>query len=211
MSLFVQMFRYAAEPFFFQREKDKDNKALYAKVMSYFVAFCMFGFLVVTLYLDEIGLILGKNFREGLSITPIMLMAYVLLGMQFNISMWYKLSGKTGYAVWITLAGLVVTLAINFIFMPRFSYYAAAWGHVASYVVMMAISLWLGNKYYPIPYNWVQISLCILLGLGIYIGSLFVPQLSLWPKLGVQTLLLLCYMVPVALSVFFYRRRKQTA
>ena len=124
--------------------------------------------------------------------------------------MWYKLSGKTGYAVWITLAGLVVTLAINFIFMPRYSYYAAAWGHVASYVVMMAISLWLGNKYYPIPYNWLQIGLCILLGLGIYIGSLFVPQLPLWPKLGVQTLLLLCYVVPVALSVFFYRRRKQT-
>ena len=167
----------------------------------------MFGFLVVTLYLDEIGLILGKNFREGLSITPIMLMAYVLLGMQFNISMWYKLSGKTGYAVWITLAGLVVTLAVNFIFMPRFSYYAAAWGHVASYVVMMAISLWLGNKYYPIPYNWVQILICIGLGLGIYICSLFVPQLSLWPKLGVQTLLLLCYMVPVAASILYYRRR----
>jgi O-antigen/teichoic acid export membrane protein len=207
MSLFVQMFRYAAEPFFFQREKDKDNKALYAQVMSYFVAFCMFGFLVVTLYLDEIGLILGRNFREGLAITPIMLMAYVLLGMQFNISMWYKLSGKTGYAVWITLAGLVVTLAINIVFMPRFSYYAAAWGHVASYVVMMAISLWLGNKYYPIPYNWKQIALCILLGLGIYFVSLTVPQLSLWPKLGVQTLLLLCYLVPVVVSILFYRRR----
>lgn len=210
MSLFVQMFRYAAEPFFFQREKDKDNKTLYAQVMSYFVAFCMFGFLVVTLYLDEIGLILGRNFREGLSITPIMLMAYVLLGMQFNISMWYKLSGKTGYAVWITLAGLVVTLAINIIFMPRYSYYAAAWGHVASYVVMMAISLWLGNKYYPIPYNWGQILICIGLGLAIYFVSLLVPQLPLWPKLGVQTLLLLCYMGPVAASVFFYRRRKKT-
>jgi len=211
MSLFVQMFRYAAEPFFFQREKDKDNKVLYAKVMSYFVAFCMFGFLVVTLYLDEIGLILGKNFREGLSITPIMLMAYVLLGMQFNISMWYKLSGKTGYAVWITLAGLVVTLAINIIFMPRYSYYAAAWGHVASYLVMMAISLRLGNKYYPIPYKWLQISICIVLALGIYIVSLFVPQLPLLPKLGVQTLLLLCYLVPVALSITYYRRRNQTS
>ena len=210
MSLFVQMFRYAAEPFFFQREKDKDNKLLYARVMSYFVAFCMFGFLVVTLYLDEIGLIVGRNFREGLAITPIMLMAYVLLGMQFNISMWYKLSGKTGYAIWITLAGLAVTLAINGIFMPRYSYYAAAWGHVASYLVMMAISLWLGNKYYPIPYNWLQIAGSIVLGLGIYFISLMVPELSFWPKLGVQTLLLLCYIIPVAVFIFF-RRHKQTA
>ncbi|NLD21984.1 MAG: oligosaccharide flippase family protein, partial [Bacteroidales bacterium] len=153
MSLFVQMFRYAAEPFFFQREKEKDNRQLYARVMSYFVAFCMFGFLFVMLYIGEIGLIIGRNFREGLAITPIMLMAYVLLGMLFNVSMWYKLSGKTQYAVYITLAGLAVTVAVNLVFMPVYSYYAAAWGHLASYTVMMIISLVLGNKYYPIPYN----------------------------------------------------------
>ena len=209
MSLFVQMFRYAAEPFFFQREKDKGNKELYAKVMSYFVAFCMFGFLVVTLYIDEIGLILGRDFREGLSITPIMLMAYVLLGMQFNISMWYKLSGKTNYALWITLSGLAVTIIINVLFMPRFSYYAAAWGHVASYLVMMALSLWLGNKYYPIPYRWKQIAGCIGLALGLYFVSLQLPQMSFWPKIGVQTLLLLCYLAPVA--SFIKRRLRRTA
>ena len=75
-----------------------------------------------------------------------MLMAYVMLGMQFNISMWYKLSGKTNYAVWITLAGLLVTIIINVVFMPRYSYHAAAWAHIASYLVMMVISLILGNK-----------------------------------------------------------------
>ena len=79
MSLFVQMFRYAAEPFFFQREKQKDSKTLYAQVMTWFVAFCMAGFLFVMLYLDVIGLLLGKDFRIGLEITPIMLMAYVIL------------------------------------------------------------------------------------------------------------------------------------
>ena len=205
MSLFVQMFRYAAEPFFFQREKDKDNKALYAKVMSYFVAFCMFGFLVVTLYLDEIGLIVGRNFREGLAITPIMLMAYVLLGMQFNISMWYKLSGKTNYAVWITLAGLVVTVLINVLFMPRYSYHAAAWAHIASYLVMMIISLVLGNKYYPIPYNWKKIIIAIVYALAIYGVSLLLPEMSLWPKMGVHTLLMLAYLVPM--GFYLYKTR----
>ena len=202
MSLFIQMFRYAAEPFFFQREKQKDSKELYAKVMTYFVAFCMAGFLFVMLYMDGIGLLLGKDFREGLSIAPIMLMAYVMLGMQFNISMWYKLSGKTNYAVWITLAGLVVTIVINALFMPRYSYHAAAWAHIASYFVMMVISLILGNKYYPIPYNWKKILLCIGFALAIYGGSRLLPEMSLWPKLAVHTGLILVYLVPMGLYLY---------
>ena len=206
MSLFVQMFRYAAEPFFFQREKQKDSKTLYAQVMTYFVAFCMAGFLFVMLYLDVIGLMLGKDFRIGLSITPIMLMAYVMLGMQFNISMWYKLSGKTGYAVWITLAGLVVTVVINVLFMPRYSYHAAAWAHIASYLVMMVISLVLGNEYYPIPYNWKKILFVIVFALAIYGASMLLPEMSLWPKMGVHTVLMLIYLVPTAL--YLYKTRK---
>ena len=202
MSLFVQMFRYAAEPFFFQREKQKDSKTLYAQVMTWFVAFCMAGFLFVMLYLDVIGLLLGKDFRIGLEITPIMLMAYVMLGMQFNISMWYKLSGKTNYAVWITLAGLVVTIIINVVFMPRYSYHAAAWAHIASYMVMMIISLILGNKYYPIPYNWKKIILCIAFALAIYGVSLLLPEMSLWPKMAAHTGLMLLYLVPTGLYLY---------
>lgn len=179
MQLFIQMFRYAAEPFFFQRAKDKGSKELYAKVMNYFVAFCMFGFLCVTLYIDQIGLILGKNFRGGLSIAPIMLMAYVALGMLFNVNMWYKLSGKTGYAIWITLAGLAVTIVVNAIWMPRFSYHAAAWAHLLSYVVMLTISVLLGNKYYKIPYNWLAIASIIVFGFGFYAVGTMLPDAGL--------------------------------
>ncbi|MCF0163935.1 MAG: oligosaccharide flippase family protein [Bacteroidales bacterium] len=201
MSLFVQMFRYAAEPFFFQREKDKDNKQLYSKVMTFFVLFCMLGFLGVMLYIDAIGLILGRDFRIGLAITPIMLMAYVVMGMMFNISIWYKLSGKTFYAVWITLAGLAVTLLVNIIFMPRFSYYAAAWGHLACNLVMMIISLILGNKHYPIPYNWKYIGGCIVFALAIFFVSKALPPMDFWPKMGTNTLLLMLYVVPVGYVV----------
>ena len=208
MSLFIQMFRYAAEPFFFQRQKDKDSKELYAKVMNYFVAFCMSAFLFVMLYMDEIGLLLGKNFREGLSIAPVMLMAYVMLGMLFNVNMWYKLSGKTGFAIWVTLAGLVVTIAVNVIFMPRFSYHAAAWGHLASYAVMLLISTLLGNKYFRIPYNWGMIAAFIILGLGIWVLSMALPQMDMWPKLGVHTLLIIAYIVCAGALLVITKKRK---
>ena len=139
MSLFVQMFRFAAEPFFFQRASDRNSKELYAVVMEYFTAFCGLIFIGVLLYIDVISLILGRDFREGISIVPVMLLSYMILGMLFNVSMWYKLSGKTVMAIYITLAGLAVTAAVNIVFMPVYSYHAAAWGHLASYLVMFLI------------------------------------------------------------------------
>lgn len=193
MSLFIQMFRYAAEPFFFSKAKEKNSRTLYAQVMEYFVAFCMLIFLGITLYMDLIELILGRDFRVGVGVVPILLMAYVLLGMLFNVSMWYKLSDKSGYAIWITLAGLVVTIAINVGFMPLYSYKAAAWGHFFSYLVMLIISILLGNKYYPIPYRWTRILRSIAMALIIYGISFLLPELSLWPKLIIHSGLILLY------------------
>lgn len=213
MSLFVQMFRFAAEPFFFQRAADRNSKKLYAVVMEYFAAFCGLIFLGVILYIDVISLILGRDFREGIGIVPIMLLSYIILGMLFNVSMWYKLSGRTGVAIYITLAGLLVTATVNIVFMPKYSYYAAAWGHLASYVVMFIISIVLGNRYYPIPYNWKRISFVFLVMGGVYgmawaADRLFFsgvtfssPACGMAVKLAVNTVFILCYVVMMYFSV----------
>ncbi len=169
MNLFVQMFRYAAEPFFFAREKDKGSKELYAKVMEYFVAFCMLIFLGILMYMDLIGLILGKDFRGALDTIPLMLISYMIIGVLFNVSMWYKLSGHTRFAINITLSGLAVTAVINVALMPVLSYWASVWAHVLSGGVMLWYSVWLGNKYYPIPYNWKRIGGHVLVGILIFI------------------------------------------
>ncbi len=210
MQLFVQMFRYAAEPFFFQRERDKDSKKIYADVLNYFTAFCMFGFVVLMLFMDEIGLLLGKDFRVGLSITPIMLMAYVITGVLFNVNIWYKLSEKTGYAVWITLAGLVVTIVVNLLFMPKYSYHAAAWGHIASYLTMLVLTAWLGRRHYPIPYNWGVVLLLTAAGLGTWGVSRLLPEMDLWIKIIVHLLLVLVYL-GLAFIIFVFHKKKSAA
>ena len=217
MNLFIQMFRYAAEPFFFRRAREKDSKELYAKVQEYFTAFCGIVFLGVILYIDVIALILGPQFRDAVGVVPIMLLSYMILGMLFNVSMWYKLSGKTDMAIWITLSGLAVTALVIVLFMPEYSYWAAAYGHLASYVVMFVISAVLGAKFYPIPYRWGRLVLVIgLMGLtygaSLLIDSAFFADATiasetlgaLVAKLGVHTLLIMAY---AAGALVLIRRR----
>jgi O-antigen/teichoic acid export membrane protein len=212
MNLFIQMFRYAAEPFFFQRAKDKGSKELYAVVMEYFTAFCGLVFLGVIGYIDIISYLLGKDFRVGIGVVPIMLLSYMLLGMLFNVSMWYKLSGKTKMAIWITLAGLIVTTVVNIVFMPRFSYWASAFGHLASYLVMFILSAALGAKYYPIPYSWKRIgAFFVLMGAAYAVMFFTAPSGSgvHWLNIGLNTVLILAY---AGASWMILRRRPvQTA
>lgn len=209
MNLFIQMFRYAAEPFFFRRAGEKDSRELYASVQEYFTAFCGLVFLGVILYIDVIALILGPQFRSAVGVVPIMLLSYMILGMLFNVSMWYKLSGKTNMAIWITLSGLVVTAIVIIVFMPKYSYWAAAYGHLASYIVMFVISSVLGAKYYPIPYRWGRLTgIIVIMGL-LYGGSVLLDSavfadvslpaegVSPWPfiaKLSSHTVLILTYL-----------------
>ncbi len=209
MSLFVQMFRFASEPFFFARAKDKDVKTLYAKVMEYFVAFCMMIFLGIVFYIDIIQYIVGRDFRVAMGIVPIMLLSFVMLGMLFNVSMWYKLSDRSSFAVWITLAGLAVTALINVLFMPKYSYWAAAWGHFFSYLVMLVISTLLGRKYYHIPYKWIKILCIIGFALVLYALSFVLPEdMPLVWKLIVRTAMIGVYVAGYVLYEMRLSKKK---
>ena len=177
--------------------------------MEYFTAFCGLVFLGVILYIDIISLFLGKDFRIGVGVVPIMLLSYMFLGMLFNVSMWYKLSGKTSMALWITLSGLVVTAVVNIVFMPRYSYWASAFGHLLSYFTMLVICVILGAKYNPYPYKWGRILLIfvamgLVYGAAMLIGRLFPGTGIHWAQLGINTVLLGGY---AAFSWFFLRNR----
>lgn len=193
MVLFVQMFRYAAEPFFFSTESRPDMKKIYADVMKYFVSFCVLIFMAIAMYPEIISLFLGKEFRSGVGVLPIMLIANILLGVVFNLSMWYKLSEKTNYALYITLLGLGVNFIINVIFMPEYGDMAAAWGYLVSYLSMVLFSYYLSRKYYPIPYKWSTILLYFAIGVGLYLFSSFFSPDSLPLRLVLNTSYILMY------------------
>lgn len=153
MTLFIQMFRFAAEPFFFAEAEKKDAPHLFARVMNYFVIVGLLIFLVVMLYMDIFKILIGERYREGLYIVPIVLMANLVNGVYYNLAIWYKLTDRTLSGAYIALGGAVITIALNVLLIPSFGYHGAAWTRLLTYVLMMLVSFYWGQKVYKIPYN----------------------------------------------------------
>jgi O-antigen/teichoic acid export membrane protein len=197
MTLFIQAFRYAGEPFFFAYAKEADAGRTYALVLNWFVICCVFLFLLVTLFLDVFQYFVGAAYREGLGVVPILLLANLLLGIYINLSIWYKLTDRTLMGAWVTLAGSVVTVALLFWWVPVYGYAGAAWAHLACYGTMVALSYALGRRYYPVPYDLWRILGYIALGLALYGVSRLLASTLAWPAAITGVLFLSLFLVAV--------------
>lgn len=153
ITLFIQAFRMAAEPFFFSKSKDQDAQQTYARVMKWFVITLCVAFLGTALFLDIWKYMEGADYRSGIGVVPILLYANLFLGIYYNLSVWYKVSDKLSYGTWITVFGAVLTILVNWLFMPRYGMYAGAWATCLCYFSMMLLSYFYGQKHYPVPYN----------------------------------------------------------
>lgn len=181
ISLFNQAFRYAAEPFFFSKEKDKDARKVYADVMHYFVIIVTSIFLVVLFYLDFFKLFIRTEaYWEGLKVVPILLMANIFLGIYYNLAVWYKLAHMTLYGAFMAGIGAVITITLNLYLVPRIGYMGSAWATLAAYGGMACLSWRFGKKYYPIPYNMKAIGGYLGLSVILYFISI---QFD-WDSLG---------------------------
>ena len=169
ITLFVQAFRMGAEPFFFKQSVEANAPKVYARVMKFFVITICGMFLLVSLYLDVWKyFIRDEKMWAGLKVVPILLLANMFLGIYINLSIWYRLTRKTTAGAYITLIGAAITIAINFIFIPYFSYMACAWATFLCYGTMMVISYIWGQKSYPVPYAWKKLLAYIVIVVILY-------------------------------------------
>lgn len=181
MTLFVQAYRMAAEPYFFSQSDKSDSKNTYALTMKYFVIACSFIFLFVMAYMQFFKYFIGNansQYHEGLHIVPILLLANLCLGIYYNLSIWYKISDKTKIGATIAIGGACITLIVNVLFIPKYGFTASAWATLLCYSGMLLASYFSGQKYYPIPYPVKRISTYILLSLGLYVSSLLFERFS---------------------------------
>lgn len=204
MTLFTQMYRLAAEPFFLSNFKKEDFVEMNAAAMKYFVMASMLIFLGIALFKDLFALIVGPEFREGIYILPIVLGANILMGIWFNLSFWYKREEKTSLALIITLTGLASTVVFNIIFVPRWGYYGAAWARFVGEGVMVLVSYYLNRRLFPTPYDLPRIGEAVAVALILYVMSVVMSHFVdvKWLNFGFNIVLLSCY------KLYLIRREK---
>lgn len=188
ITLFVQAFKMGAEPFFFKQAEGQNPQKVYARVMKFFVIVVTAMFLAVSLFLPVWSRLIGPNYRSGLSIVPILLLANIFLGVYYNLSIWFKLSNRTIAGTYITLIGTAITIAINYTFIPLIGYQAGAWATFFCYGTMMVVCYKWGQKVYPVPYltkKMIAYGVIVLLLFFIHKGiTYFIPQVYFSLSLG---------------------------
>lgn len=206
LSIFVQAFILGAEPFFFSHAKNKNSGQTYARIMDYFVITVCLIFVALVANIDLLKyFVKGHDAKQtmlywtGLSAVPPLIFGYVSLGIYMNLSVWYKLSDQTKYGLYISGIGAILTIVLNVIFIPKYSYMASAWVSLIAYTVMMILSYIWGQKNYPIPYN-------VKKNLAYIISSILIVFLSFYifkRNIFAGDALLLLY----ALAAFYFERR----
>ena len=168
MMLFTQMYRLAAEPFFLANYRKDDFKTMNAAALKYYIIASMLIFLGIALFKDLFALIVGRDFRQGIFILPVVLGANVLSGVWLNLSFWYKREERTCLAIAVTFVGLIFTVLCNILLVPKYGYYGAAWARLASEAAMVAVSYWLNRRYYPTPYPMARIIEYVAVAMAVY-------------------------------------------
>lgn len=199
MMMFTQAFRFAYEPFIFakNREQGSDKLKAYSDVMKFFVIFAMVIFLAVMFYMPLLQRFIAADFRSGLKVVPIVMIADLFFGVFFNLSLWYKLTDKTIWGTWFSLGGLAITLGLNVLLVPRIGYMGCAWTSFACYGAMMVASYIVGQKKYPISYPIGRIAAYFAGAIALYALSILVNTGSDWLDMAARTPLLIVYLLAI--------------
>ena len=198
MAMITQAFRFAYEPIVFAKNKDADKTEYYASAMKYFLIFTLLAFLCVVGWMPLLQYIIGEDYREGLGVVPIVMVAEIMMGVYFNLSVWYKLIDKTIYGAWFSLAGCAVLFLVNILFIPEYGYWACAWGGVAGYGTAMVLSYIVGQQKNPIPYPMKDISVYVLAAACAFCVMYFTgSRLPEWGALAVNTVLIVAFLAVI--------------
>ncbi|MCC9166678.1 lipopolysaccharide biosynthesis protein [Pontibacter harenae] len=181
MTLAIQAFRYAAEPFFFSQAEDKASPKTFALVMKWFIIVCAFIFLFISVNLEDFALLLrSPSYREGIMVVPVLLLANLFLGAYYNLSVWFKLTDKTYFGTYISFGGAAITIIFNLLLIPVLGYMGSAIATFICYFSMALVSYLLGNRHYPIPYPVKNIVSYILLASVLVCIAFFISIENFW-------------------------------
>ncbi|MCX7696532.1 MAG: oligosaccharide flippase family protein [Bacteroidales bacterium] len=197
VSICIQAFRYAAEPFFFEVYKQEDARKMYAELLSYFVLILSIIVVFMILFMDFVKYFVSPLYYEGLKVVPLLLYSHIFLGIVYNLSVWYKLTDKTIYGAFISTTGAIITILLNFLLIPIWGYVGSAIANFTCYFSMAILSYFLGQRHYRIPYPIHKIILFLILPIIYSLISLFMIGnyvSDMWIRMLINSFLLLTFL-----------------
>lgn len=200
MMMFTNAFRYAYEPFVFQKHGTSKCKESYSDAMKYFIIAALMIFLGMVFYLDILKFLLREDYRIGMEIVPLILISYMFQGIVYNLALWYKLVDKTYWGAIISSIGFIIMFVMQLLLIPKFSYWACVWSSVACYFVMMMVSYFVGQKYYPVDYQLKRIAMYVVLAALLWAAAMFITIDNFFVRMAYRTILLAIFCVVVIMK-----------
>ena len=207
ITIFTQAYRYAAEPFFFRHAGDENAPEIQASATKWFTIVAATGMLGVLLFLDLVKYFLGEPYFAGLKVVPVLLLANVLLGIYYNLSVWYRLKDKTMLGAWISFGGAALTVLLNVVLVPRVGYIGAAWTALATYFFICLATWYTGRRYYPVRYPFGAMAFYIGAALGLYGLSEWLE--TVWPTSGILMWAIRAVLFGAYLGLIYFTERKE--
>ena len=182
MTLFVTAYRMGIEPYFFKQMNNENAKNNYAKVTEYFSFFASIvamGIIANISWLKVI-FITDHSYWTAMDIVPIIVIANLCFGIYYNLSTWYKVTDRTHFGTLISWFGAGLTIVLHFLFLKKYGFMVSAWVTFIAYFLMMVLSYFLGQKYYPIPYRIKKISFFLVLLMVFSLISVYIFKYNFW-------------------------------
>ncbi len=207
MALFITAFRFAWHPFFLSTSKQENAKEIFTKVFTYVLLACSFVFVFFSLFIDDIVRLrfghfslLGEEFWEGTVVVPIIFLAYIFYAAYLNFIIGIYLEKKTKYLPFITGAGIVGNVIGLYALIPAFGYVGAAWARVFAYIIMATALYLVGQKLYPMRYEWGRLAkMALVVALLFFVGR----SEAVITSIPLKALIFLAYPLVLWMTRFF--------
>ncbi|MCF7858562.1 MAG: oligosaccharide flippase family protein [Candidatus Cloacimonetes bacterium] len=203
----VQAFALGFLPIAYKMQKSKDAHIFFKKVFKYLTMLLVFGSLGLSLFAREILLVFTVNpdFQIAYKVVPLITIAIIFKGIQYMFLLGFHYVKKTKYVAYIVTFALFINIGLNFLLIPIYGIWGAAFATVTSSLLISVISYFVSQKFYPIRYEIGKMFLVFLVGIILYFTAKALPITNIYLRVLVK--LMICTLYPVLLYLLrFYEK-----
>ncbi len=204
IGVFASSFLLAYGPVFYKHANSEDQNMAKERIAKYnqvyMLVVIMISFLITIFSKEAIILLLDQKYRESYKIVPIIAFSYIVMQITglFNMMIYQNKKSVALMIIGLTSAGL--SILINFLLIPTYGLYGAAFATVLSFIIVFLMTWKYAIKCYYIPLEWEKIAIVLIPLIAITILFQYILNVNIYLMLAIKVLT--CSL----LLIVFYKR-----